>query len=98
MPLIWVGFWAANSLNKGPFFSRFSRNKGGLSRNWRKIAKNGWFSAKIHHKSGYDGNFRKLEEGTFLKTGRQTPVHPQVMYPPPPGDIIQLSYYQTKVR
>ena len=57
MPPIWVGFWAPNSLNKGPFFGRFSINKAGLS-NWRKIAKNGWFSAKIHHKSGYDGNFR----------------------------------------
>ena len=39
MPSIWVGFWAPNSLNKGPFFGRFSINKGGLSRNWRKIAK-----------------------------------------------------------
>ena len=58
MPPIWVGFWAPNSLNKGLFFGRFSINKGGLSRNWRKIAKNGWFSAKFNHKSGYDGNFR----------------------------------------
>ena len=82
MPPIWVGFLAPDSLNKGPFFGRFSINKGGLSRNWRKIAKNGWFSAKIHHKSGYDGNFRQLEEGAFLKAGRQTPIHPQVMYPP----------------
>ena len=39
MPPIWVGFWAPNSLNKGPFFGRFSINKGGLSRNWRKMAK-----------------------------------------------------------
>ena len=23
---IWVGFWVQNSLNKGPFFSRFSIN------------------------------------------------------------------------
>ena len=41
VPPIWVGFWAPNSLNKGPFFGRSSINKGGLSRNWRKIAKNG---------------------------------------------------------
>ena len=82
MPPIWVGFWAPNSLNKGPFFGRFSLNKGGLSRNWRKIAKNGWFSTKFHHKSGYVRKFRELEEGTFLKTGQQTPIHPQVMYPP----------------
>ena len=58
MPPIWVGFWAPNSLDKGPFFGRFSLNKGGLSRNWRKIAKNVWFSAKIHHESGYDRKFR----------------------------------------
>ena len=56
MPPIWVGFWASNSLNKGPFFGRFSINEGGLSRNWRNIAKNGWFSAKNHHESG---NFNK---------------------------------------
>ena len=37
VPPIWVGFWAPNSLNKGPFFGRFSLNKGGLSRNRRKI-------------------------------------------------------------
>ena len=55
---IWVGFWVQNSLNKGPFFGRFSINMGGLSRNWRKIAKNGPFSAKIHHKSGYESKFR----------------------------------------
>ena len=76
------GFLGQNSLNKGPFFGRFSIKMGGLSRNWQKIAKNGSFSTKIHHKSGYDRNFRQLEEGTFLRTGRQTPVHPQVMYPP----------------
>ena len=52
------GFLGPNSINKGPFFGRFSINKGGSSRNWRKIAKNRWFSAKINHESGYDGNFR----------------------------------------
>ena len=52
------GFLGPNSLNKGPFFGRFSINKGGLFRTWRKIAKNGWFSAKIHHKSGSDRKFR----------------------------------------
>ena len=52
------GFLAPNSLNKGPFFGRFSLHKGGLSRNWRKIVKNGWFSAKFHHKSGYVRKFR----------------------------------------
>ena len=51
-------FLGQNSQNKGPFFDRFSINMGGLSRNLQKIAKNGWFSAKIHHKSGYDSKFR----------------------------------------
>ena len=51
MPPIWVGFWAQNSLNRGPFFGRFSVNMGGLSR------KKG-LSAKIQHKSGSDGKFR----------------------------------------
>ena len=58
VPPTWVGFWAQNSLDKGPFFGRFSINMGGFSRNWRKIVKDGWFSAKIHHKSGYDSKFR----------------------------------------
>ena len=57
MPPIWVGFWAPNSLKKGPFFGRFSIDKGGLSRNWREIAKNGWFSAKIHQKVGMTATF-----------------------------------------
>ena len=38
---IWVGFWAPNSLNKGPCLGRFAINMGGLSRNWKKIVKNG---------------------------------------------------------
>ena len=40
-------FLGQNSLNKGPFFGRFSINMGGLSRNWRKIANNGSFSTKF---------------------------------------------------
>ena len=51
------GFLGRNFLNKGPFFGRFSINMGGLSRNWRKMAKNEQFSAKIHHESGYDSKF-----------------------------------------
>ena len=58
MPPIWVGFWIQNSLNKGPFFSGFSINMGGLSMNWQKIAKNVSFSAKMHHRTGYDSKFR----------------------------------------
>ena len=53
----WMGFWVQNSLNKGPFFGRFSLNMGGFSRNWQKIVENGYFSAKSHHKSAYGSNF-----------------------------------------
>ena len=73
MPPIWVSFWVQNSLDKGPFFGRFSINKGEFSRNWQKIVKNGYFSTKIYHKRGYNVNCRQLEEGSFLKNGRQTP-------------------------
>ena len=47
-----------NSRNKGPFFGRFFINMDGSSRNWQKVAKNGPFSAKIHHKTGYESKFR----------------------------------------
>ena len=47
MPLIWVGFWVQNSLNKGPFFCRFSLNMGGLSRNWQKLSKIGSLVATV---------------------------------------------------
>ena len=50
------GFLCPNSLNKGPFFDKFSLKMGGFSRNWQKIVKNGLFSTKIHHKSEYDDN------------------------------------------
>ena len=35
------GFLGPKSLNKGPFFGRFSLNMGGFSRNCQKIVKNG---------------------------------------------------------
>ena len=57
MPPIWVGFLAPNSLNKGPFFGRFSINKDGLSRNWRKIAKMGGFPPKFIIKVGMTATF-----------------------------------------
>ena len=41
-----------------PGYQTLSINMGGFSRNWQKIVKNGWFSAKIHHKGGYDSKFR----------------------------------------
>ena len=52
MPPIWVGFWAQNSLNKGPFFGRFSINMGGFSRNWQKLSKMGSFPPKFIIKVG----------------------------------------------
>ena len=57
MPPIWVGFRVQNSLNKGPFFGRFSINMGGLSRNWRKIAKMGRFPPKFIIKLGMTASF-----------------------------------------
>ena len=54
-PYGWV--FAPKSLNKGPFFGRFFINKGGLSRNWRKIVKNGWFSPKFIIKVGMTATF-----------------------------------------
>ena len=57
MPPILVGFWAPNSLNKGPFFGKFSINEGGLSRNWRKIAKMGGFPPKFIIKEGMTASF-----------------------------------------
>ena len=57
MPPIWVGFWAQNSLDKGPFFGRFSINMGGFSRNWRKIVKMGGFPPKFIIKVGMTERF-----------------------------------------
>ena len=52
------GFLGQYSLNKGPFFGRFFLDMDRFSRNWQRLVKNGHFSAKINHKSGYDGNRR----------------------------------------
>ena len=52
MPPIWVGFRAQNSLNKGPFFGRFSINMGGFSKNWQKWSKMGSFPPKFIIKVG----------------------------------------------
>ena len=51
------GFLGPKFSTQGSLFGRFSINMGGLSRNWRKMAINGPFSAKIHHKSGYESKF-----------------------------------------
>ena len=52
VPPIWMGFWVQNSLNKGPFFGRFSLNMGGFSRNWQKIVKIGSSAPKFIIKVG----------------------------------------------
>ena len=57
MPPIRMDFWAPNSLNKGPFFGRFSLNKGGSSRNWREIAKMTNFPPKFIIKVGMTASF-----------------------------------------
>ena len=69
---------------QGSLFRQIFHKHGWAIQKLAKIAQNGSFSAKIHHNSGYVSKFRLLKEGTFLKTGRQTPVHPHVM-PLPPG-------------
>ena len=52
------GFLGPKFSKQVSLFGRFSLNMGGLSRNWRQIINNGWFSAKIDHESRYDGQFR----------------------------------------
>ena len=89
------GFLSQNSLNKDPFFGRFSVNMGGLSRNWRKVAKNGSSSAKSHH-SGYESKFRQLEEGAFLRTAGRPPSIRKSCTPPPPPGQIHVKIYLTE--
>ena len=59
------GFLGRNSLNKGPFFDRFSINMGGLSRNWRKIAKNGLFPRKFIIRVGMKASFGNYKRVPF---------------------------------
>ena len=66
MPPIWVGFWAPNSLDKLPFFGRFSINKGGLSRNWQKM---GGFPPKFIIKVGMTANFGRPFRQLKSETG-----------------------------
>ena len=59
---VWVcaahvgGFLGPNLSKQESIFSRLSLNMGGFSKNWQNFVKNGQFSTKIHHKSGYDSN------------------------------------------
>ena len=51
------GSLARNSLDKGPLFGRLSINVGGLSRNWRKMAKMGRSLPKFIIKVGMTARF-----------------------------------------
>ena len=51
------GFLGRNSLNKGPFFGRFSINMGGSSRNGEKEPKMGRFLPKFVIKVGMTTSF-----------------------------------------
>ena len=74
MPPIWVGFEVENSLKRGRFFSKLSLSMGGFSMNWRKIAKNGWFSAKIRNKSGHDKQISVIRR-EYLSESRVAAPH-----------------------
>ena len=82
------GFWVQNSLNKGPFFGRFSIKMRGLSRNWRTIAKNGSFPSKIHYNSGYD-RVSVIRRG-YLSENRTADPRPSASHLPPPPEISML--------
>ena len=43
---------------QGSLFRQIFHKRGLVIQNLAKNSKNGWFSAKIHHKSGYDRKFR----------------------------------------
>ena len=51
------GFLGPKFSKQGSLFGRFSLNKGGLSRNWRKIAKMGGFPPKFIIKVGMSASF-----------------------------------------
>ena len=59
------GFLCPNSLNKDPFFGRFSLNFGGFSRNWQKIAKIGSFPPKFIIKEGITATVGNSKRVTF---------------------------------
>ena len=81
VPPIWVGFWARNSLDKGPFFGRFSINMGGLSTNWQKIAKNWFFPPKLIIKLGMATSFGI--RGGYLSENRVADPCPSASHVPP---------------
>ena len=44
---IWACFWVQRSLNKGPFFGRFSLNMGGFPEIGKNVQKMGSFPPKF---------------------------------------------------
>ena len=55
MPPIWVGFGVQNSLNKGPFFGKFSLNMGRfqeIGKDCQKLSKMGSLPLKFIIKVG----------------------------------------------
>ena len=54
-PYGWV-FLGSKILKQGLFTSNFPSKCVAFAKIWKNI-KNGYFSAKIHHKSGYEGKF-----------------------------------------
>ena len=90
------GFLGPKFSKQGSLFRQIFLKHGWVFQKLAKNSQNGLFSAQIHHKSGYDSKFRKSEGGTFLNTGRQTPIHPQVMYFLPGCTYGSVSLYRFK--
>ena len=57
------GILDSNSLHTGPYFGRFSFNKGGFSRNWQKLSEMGSFPSEFIIKVGMTaivGNWKRV--------------------------------------
>ena len=52
------GFLGPKFSKQGSIFRQIFHKQGWIIQKLAKNSKNGWFSAKIHHKSGYDRKFR----------------------------------------
>ena len=80
------GFLGRNSLDKGPLFGRFSINMGGLSRNWRKMAKMGRFPPKFIIKVGMTEQVSVIRGEYFSEIRAADPRPSPSHVPPPPRD------------
>ena len=52
------GFLGPKFSKQGSLFRQIFHKQGWVIQILVKNSKDGWFSTKFHHKSGYDGNFR----------------------------------------